>query len=217
MTASTCLTWDEDQCGSWSSHLPPRVWCWWGGDRGRAAWGWLSIVGLDQTNQPAASGWSQTGGVGQGGAILRPAQVRGQFDSNSSSFSRCRMRFIMYLCKNILSINPLNLLSWGQIFVISDTRRSWSDRLQQLRSTYRGNFSRLFLIISRFNLILWQLLRKQIAGRESWHSSWDAGELFWAAYEKKPAVKVSNGLRTLRCDSWGTSRIYGFADGIRDF
>ena len=81
----------------------------------------LSIIGLDQTNQPAVSGWSQTGGVGQGGTILRPAQVRDQFDSNSSSISQYRMKFIMYLWKtNILSINPLNLLSWR--FLLFQTR-----------------------------------------------------------------------------------------------
>ena len=71
----------------------------------------LSIVGLDQTNQPAASGWSQNGGVGQGGTIPRPAQVRDQFDPNSSSFSLYRMKFIVHLWQKFLSINPLNLLS----------------------------------------------------------------------------------------------------------
>ena len=66
----------------------------------------LSIVGLDQTNQPATSGWSQTGGVGQGGTIPRPAQVRDQFDYNSSSFSRYWMKFKMYLCKKYFVHQP---------------------------------------------------------------------------------------------------------------
>ena len=77
----------------------------------------LSIVGLEsrlvglvltlgQTNQSATWDWSQTGGVGQGGATLRPAQVREQFYSNSSSISRYRMKFIMYLCKRYFEHQP---------------------------------------------------------------------------------------------------------------